>query len=291
MKNYTLIATAYNSEIRIYASNTTNLVEHARSIHDTWPTATAAFGRFLTVSSMMGLMYKDEETLTLQIKGDGPIDTMLVDVNAKGEIRGDIINPHVYLRNDADGSLDVGTAVGSGFLHVTKDLKMSKMFTSSSELVSGEIAEDFTHYFAVSEQTPSAVSLGVLVNKDQSVRHAGGFIIQVMPDASDETISYLENKIYEVGPISRWFDEGKSLEDLVSALSNNTEKLLDKKELKYKCSCSKDGFSKSLSALDEDTLNELIEDDNTEIICHFCKRKYLFTKEDLIKIKNEQKTD
>lgn len=290
MKNYAYIATAYNNQIRIYVSKTTNLVEEARTIHNTWPTATAAFGRFLTVSAMMGLMYKDDERLTLQITGDGKIGKMLVEANGKGEVRGEISNPKVHVEHPTiKNKLDVGSAVGKGFLHVTKDLGMRSMFTSSSELVSGEIAEDFTHYFAISEQTPSAVSLGVLVNQDGTVRHAGGFIIQVMPDASDDVITFLEKNLQEVGPVSRFFDEGKTLEELLSKLSNNTHKTLAQKELSYKCHCSKDGFAKSLAALDKESMDELINDEFIEIVCHFCHKKYVFSKDDLIKIKNAQK--
>lgn len=290
MKDYALIATAYNNEIRIYASQTTNLVRKAVEIHDTWPTATAALGRFLTVSVMMGLMYKDDERITLQIKGDGPINTMLVEANSKGEVRGDIINPHVYIRHETKGKLDVGAAVGNGFLHVTKDLGMRSMFTSSSELVSGEIAEDFAHYFTISEQTPTAVSLGVLVEQEKLVRSSGGFIIQVMPDATDETITLLENTIHKVGPVSRWFDEGKSLESLISALSNNTEKILDQRDISYTCNCNKKKFAVSLSALDNESMDSLIEDNGIEVVCHFCKSKYFFTKEELIEIKKIQQS-
>lgn len=288
MKDYALIATAYNNEIRIYASVTTNLVRESVRIHDTWPTATAALGRFLTVSVMMGLMYKDDERITLQIKGDGKIGTMLVEANSKGEVKGDIFNPHVYIRHETKGKLDVGSAVGNGFLHVTKDLGMRNMFTSSSELVTGEIAEDFAHYFAISEQTPTAVSLGVLVEQEKIVRSSGGFIVQVMPDATEETLQLLEDTIHRVGPVSRWFDEGKSLEALVSALSNDTEKILDTRDLSYKCNCSKEGFMSSLSALDNEAMDELIKDDGIEIVCHFCKKKYDITKEELIQIKEYQ---
>ena len=289
MKNKVYIATAYDNTIRMYVTNTTQLVEEARIIHDTWPTATAAFGRFITVSGLMGLMYKDEERLTIQVKGDGPIEKMLAEVNGTGEIRADINNPHVFLVHENEGKLDVGAGVGKGFIHVTKDLKMKNMFTSSSELVTGEIAEDFTHYFAISEQTPSAVSLGVLVDKDQSVRHAGGFIIQVLPGATDETINFLENNLHAVGPVSAWFDEGKSLEELVTALANGTEKILAEKSLEYKCRCSKEGFKRALATLDEDSMNELLEDELTEIVCHFCKKKYTFTNEEIKDIKANQK--
>jgi molecular chaperone Hsp33 len=288
MKNYALIATAYDNMARIYIGNTTNLVEEARQIHKTLPTATAAFGRFLTVSGLMGLMYKDDEKLTLQIKGDGPIGTMLVESNGLGVVRGDIINPNVYIRAKKEGKLDVGAAVGNGFLHITKDLNMKNPFTSSTELVSGEIAEDFANYFVVSEQTPSAVSLGVLVNVDQSVLSAGGFIVQVLPGASDEVITKLENSINGAGPISRWLNDGRTIEDMLEFISNGTQKVLATKELKYECNCSKDRFAKSLSALDNQTMDELIEDDGIEVECHFCKTKYNFTKDELIKFKDNQ---
>lgn len=288
MKDYAIIATAYEGQIRIYASNTRNLVTEAVRIHETWPTATAAFGRFLTVSVMMGLMYKDEERITLQIKGDGPIGTMLVEANSKGEVKGDIFNNQVYIRHETKGKLDVGAAVGKGQLHVTKDLGLRSMFTSTSELQTGEIAEDFAHYFAVSEQTPTAVSLGVLVEQEKLVRSAGGFIVQVLPGASEETLQLLENTIYKIGPVSRWFDENKTIEELVSALANNTEKVLDQRDLSYKCHCSKEGFSGSLAALDKETMDELIEDDGIEVICHFCKTKYNFSKDELKEIQRVQ---
>ncbi len=288
MKNYVYIATAFDNTVRIYVTNTTELVREATKIHDTWPTASAAFGRFLTVSGMMGLMYKDEERLTLQISGDGPIGKMLVETSGSGEVRGEINNPHVYLRSEKEGKLDVGGAVGKGFLHVTKDLRMRSNFTSSVELVSGEIAEDFTHYFVISEQTPSAVSLGVLIDKDHQVKHAGGFIVQVLPGATEETITFLENNLHAVGPVSGWFDEGKSLEGLLSAIANNTENILDKRELSYTCRCSKNGFAKSLSALDNQSMDKLLEDPEIEIVCHFCKKKYIFTNADLLEIKANQ---
>lgn len=288
MKDYALIATAYNHTARIYIGTSKNLVEEARKIHDTWPTASAAFGRFLTVSSLFGLMYKENERLTLQINGDGPIGKMLVETNGNGEVRGDISNPHVYIRAEQDGKLDVGAAVGNGLLHVTKDLHLKANYTSSSELVSGEIAEDFASYFVISEQTPSAVSLGVLVNNDSTIRYSGGFIVQLLPGASDDVIIKLENAINDAGPISRWLDEGKTIEEMLSKISNNTEVILDKHELKYKCHCSKDGFASSLAALDNESMDDLIEDGGIEVVCHFCKTKYHFSKEDLETIKAHQ---
>lgn len=288
MKDYALIATAYNHSVRIYIANSCDLVEEARRIHETLPTASAAFGRFLTVSALFGLMYKENERLTLQIKGDGPINSMLVETNGNGEVRGDIFNPRVYILDEKSGKLDVGSAVGKGLLHVTKDLHLKNAFTSSTKLVSGEIAEDFAHYFVSSEQTPSAVSLGVLVNTDGTIRHSGGFIVQLLPGASDDVITRLENNINDAGPISRWLDEGKTIEEMLSKISDNTEIILNKVPLKYHCHCSRDGFSRSLSALDNETMDDLIADGGIEVVCHFCKKKYQFTKKELEEIKANQ---
>lgn len=285
MKDYALIAYAYDKSVRIYAANTTNLVEHARQIHETWPTATAAFGRFLTVSALMGLMYKKEERITLRIKGDGPITSMLVEANSKGEVRGEINNPNVYIKYEdgpKKGKLNVGEAVGKGFLHVTKDLNMKEFFTSSAQLQTGEIADDFTYYFVVSEQVPSSVGLGVLVNTDQSVLASGGYILQLMPDASEEVISHLESVIKNLTPISTLIHDGKTPEEIISLLSDHTEQILEKKDLSYVCNCSKDGFARSLCSLDEQTMRELIdEDEGAEIVCHFCHKKYRFSKDEL----------
>jgi molecular chaperone Hsp33 len=292
MKDYALISYAYNKTVRIYVANSTNLVEKARQIHHTWPTATAAFGRFLTISVMMGLMYKEDETLTLRIKGDGPIGVMLVEANSKGEVRGEIQNPNVYLVYEdglKKGKLNVGSAVGNGFLHVTKDLNMKDYFTSSSEIQTGEIAEDFVYYFALSEQINSSVGLGVLVDKDQKVISSGGYILQLMPNVSEETITHLESVIANIPPVSELIHLKKTPEDILKILSSNTEEILAKREIKYHCHCTKDGFARSLSALDKKTMDELIdEDEKAEIECHFCKKKYVFSKNELIKIKEKQ---
>ncbi len=293
MKDYALIAYAYDKTVRIYVASSTNLVEKARKTHDTWPTATAALGRFLTVSAMMGLMYKEKERITLRIKGDGPIGSMLVEANTLGEVRGELANPHVYLQYEDgphQGKLNVGAAVGNGFLHVTKDLGMKEYFTSSSELQTGEIGDDLTYYFALSEQTPSSVGLGVLVDVDQSVLASGGYILQTMPNVKEETIKHLESLISTLPPMSTLIAEGKTPEDILTLLSNETEEILKKQSISYTCHCSKDSFSKSLSALDEETLDSLIhEDGQAEIECHFCHTKYLFLKDELIMLKQFRK--
>lgn len=294
MNDYALIATAYNKSVRIYVSTTTELVEEARKIHKTWPTATAAFGRFLTVSAMMGLMYKKGERITLKIKSDGPISNMLVEANPEGEVRGEINNPEVYIKYEdgpKKGKLNVGSAVGPGFLYVTKDLNMKEYFTSSSQLQTGEIGDDFTYYFALSEQVPSSVGLGVLVNVDQTVLASGGYILQLMPNVSEDTIQHLERVISTLPPITTLIHDGKTPEEILTMLSDNTHQILDKKTLSYTCHCSKEGFSKSLSALDEDTMHDLIhEDEGAEIICHFCHKKYHFSKEELEVINTSRKS-
>jgi molecular chaperone Hsp33 len=293
MNDYALISYAYNKTIRIYVASSTHLVEEARRIHQTWPTATAAFGRFLTVSAMMGLMYKDDEKITLRIKGDGPIGSMLVEANTLGEVRGEILNPHVYLKYEEGpkkGKLNVGAAVGSGFLHVTKDLGMKDYFTSSSELQTGEIGDDFTYYFAVSEQVPSSVGVGVLVDTDQTVLASGGYILQVMPECQEETLVFLESLIPKLPPMSSLIQEGKTPEEILNLLANGTEQILSKHEISYTCHCSKDGFARSLSALDDPTLDSLIhEDGKAEIECHFCKKQYVFDKKELEEIKINRK--
>jgi len=293
MKDYAIISTAYNNTVRIYVASSTQLVEEARKIHGTWPTATAAFGRFLTVSAMMGLMYKEGERITLRIKGDGPVGTMLVESNHLGEVRGEIQNPHVYITYEEGpkkGKLNVGLAVGKGFLHVTKDLGMKDYFTSSSDLQSGEIGDDFTYYFATSEQTPASVGVGVLVDPNQQCIASGGYILQLMPEVSEETISHIESLIKSIPPMSTLIHEGKTPEDILSILASGTEHMLRKQEISYTCHCSKDGFARSLAALDQETLHSLIhEDGQAEIECHFCKNKYIFIKEELLDIESSRK--
>lgn len=285
MKDYALKSYAYNKQVRIYVASSTQLVEEARRIHHTWPTASAAFGRVLTVSAMMGMMYKEEETLTIRVKGDGPIGSILVEANAQGEVRGEIVNPNVYIVYDEGpkkGKLNVGAAVGQGFIHITKDLKMRDYFTSSSEIQTGEIGDDFTYYFAMSEQTPSSVGVGVLVNPDQTIRAAGGYILQLMPDVSEDVIQQIESLIPTLPPMSTLIDQGKTPEDILHILANGTEQILEKKDITYLCHCSKEGFAKSLSTLDDQSLHDIIhEDGQAEIECHFCHTKYHFSKDEL----------
>ena len=293
MKDYALISYAYDKTVRIYASTTTNLVEEARNLHHTWPTDTAALGRVLTVSAMMGLMYKEGERITVRIKGDGPIGPITVESSGSGEVRAEILNPEVYIKYEDGpkaGKLNVGAAIGKGFLFVTKDLNMREYFTSSSELQSGEIGDDFTYYFTLSDQIPSSVGVGVLVDIDQHVLASGGYILQLMPNCLEPTITHLEKLIAELPPVSSLIEQGQSPEDIIHLLADGTEEILSKRELAYVCNCSKDRFARSLAALDDQTLDELIlDDEKAEVECHFCHKKYHYSKSDLLAIKQSRK--
>ncbi len=286
MKDYALIALAFNGEARIYTSVSTKLVEKSRKYHDTEPTATAAMGRFLTASAMMSLMYKDGERLNLKIIGDGPIGQMTVDAKF-GSVKSTIQNPNVYIKYEdglKKGKLNVGAAVGNGHLYVTKDWKRH-YFTSSSPLQTGEIGDDFTYFYATSEQTPSAVGLGVLVSKTKKVLAAGGFIVQVLPEASNQTITTLENTISKVTSITDLLKDNKTPEDILHILSSGTEKILEKHDIKYYCGCLKTKFRKSLLSLNKQALEEiLLEDKQAEIVCPYCGKKYLFTETELKEI-------
>lgn len=293
MRDYVIIGHAYNKTVRIYTATSTELVSHAQYIHKTWPTASAALGRFLTASAMMGLMYKDDERLTLRIKGDGPIGSMTVEANGQGEVRADISNPNVYFtyeQGPKKGKLNVSKAVGQGFLYVTKDLNMKEYYTSTSELVSGEIAEDFTYYFTTSEQTNSSVGLGVLVNPDQSIETSGGYIIQLMPGVTEQTIQTLETMIQSLKPVTTLLQEGHTPETLFDLLSNHEGVILKKSPISYHCPCSYDGFLNSLSSLSASALEPLAyEDHGAEITCHFCKKTYHVSEHDILEIIEKKK--
>lgn len=293
MKDYSLIAYAYNKTVRIYVASSTNLVEDARILHDTWPTATAAIGRVLTIGAMMGLMYKQGERITIKIKGDGPLGLVLVEAQPNGNVRCELKNPHVYLKYDdvkLKHKLNIGKAVGNGFLQVIRDSNLKNVFTSSSELQTGEIGDDFTYYFTVSEQIPSSVGVGVLVDTDQSVIASGGYILQLMPGVSEETITQLEKTIKEIPPLSSLIHNNKTPEEILAILANGTESILKKAPINYVCNCSIYGFSNSLSALSDDTIDTLItEDGQAEVECHFCHNKYLFSKDELHIIKKNRK--
>ena len=289
MKDYVLKAFLFDKNVRIYAASSTNLVEEARKLHGMWPTSSAALGRFLTIAAMMSLRYKSNEHLTIKIDGQGPIGEMLVEAS-NGVVKGSIHNPEVFMQYN-DGHLAVGKAVGNdGYITVTKDLHMSKPFTSFSPLQTGEIGDDFTYYFLTSEQIPSSIGAGVLVNPDNSIKAAGGFIIELLPSCPEEVISKLENILKNLKPISQMIDEGYTPLDIIKEIANDDYEILEEKDIKYHCDCSKERFRRGLKVIGKDELLDIINtDQKAEILCHFCMKKYIFTKEELEEIVDEMK--
>lgn len=285
MKDYVIRAIDEKGSIRIFIANTTNLVEEVRSIHKTMPTGTAALGRTLTAASIMGRMMKgDNDSISIQIRGDGPIGNVVASSNSKGEVRGYVGNPMVDLPLKNNGKLDVGRAIGrNGRVIVIKDFGLKEPYIGQSNIVSGEIAEDLTYYFAHSEQQPSAVNLGVLVDKDLSVKASGGYIVQLLPDASDEDIDILEESIKKSEPISTLIDKGFTPEDILKEVFGKFNmSILKKEEVEFKCNCSRDRIEKALKSLGEKEIKDIIEEDGkAEIVCHFCNKKYNFSKKDL----------
>ncbi len=289
MSDYIVRATAANAEIRAFAATTKEMVEYSRSIHETSPIVTAALGRLLTAGAMMGSMMKgDRDLLTIQIVGDGPVGELLVTANAKAEVKGYAKVPDVMLPPNYFGKLDVGGAVGRGFLRVIKDLGMKEPYSGQTELVSGEIAEDLTYYFATSEQVPSSVGLGVLMNKDNTVAQAGGFIIQVMPFASEETLDKLEERLKNMKSVTTLLSEGNTPEEILKQILGEMDiEYMTTLPTGYHCDCSRDRVERALISLGAEELEDMIRDgQDIETNCQFCNRHYVFTPEDLARIKD-----
>lgn len=290
MKDYVIRATAGDGQVRAFVANTTNMVEEARRLHDTTKVATAALGRTITATSMMGLMMKnDGDKITVIIKGGGPIGSILATSNSKGIVKGYVENPYVEVPDYENGKLNVAAAVGTnGVVKVTKDLGLREPYNGAYPIVSGEIAEDLTHYFALSEQTPSIVALGVLTT-GLHVEHAGGLIVQLMPDATEETISQLEQNISKLSSITTMMSEGKTPEDILSiVLEGLNPRILDTIEVGFECECSKERVKKVLIAIGKYELQAIIdEQQEAEIGCQFCSSKYKYTEEELREILNE----
>ena len=279
---------AYNGKISITCIKTTDVVEEARKIHDLTPVATAAFGRLLTITLLMGEEMKGNgDNVTVQVKGNGPIGTMLAVSNNIPEVRGYVQNPNIDLPLNEFGKLDVGGAVGNeGYIHVIKDMGLKEPYIGVANLTSGEIADDFTNYFVNSEQRQTAVALGVLVDKN-GVREAGGYLITPMPDATEEEISKVEKGIFEAGAISKMLDNNLSLSEIAKKVTGdkNIKVIEDNKVPKYKCNCSKEKMAEALISIGKKELEDIIrEDGKAELVCHFCNKKYNFTKEELEEI-------
>lgn len=284
MADYIIRASAADSQIRAFAATTRELVEHARSIHNTSPVATAALGRLLTAGVIMGSMMKGEDDiLTLLIKGNGPIEGLTVTADSKGTVKGYAYNPEVLLHANEKGKLDVGGAVGEGILSVIKDLGLKEPYTGQTHLVSGEIAEDIAYYYAASEQVPSVVALGVLMNKENTVRRAGGFIIQLMPFAEDSVIDRLEKKVSEISSITKLLDQDMTPEMILEyILGDFGLEILDRLPASFACNCTKHREEKAILSIGRKEINEMIEENKPiEVNCHFCNTHYRFSVEEL----------
>ena len=287
MKDYLVRATAADAQIRAFAATTRQMVETARQKHDTSPVVTAALGRLLTAGSMMGSMLKGEEDLlTLQVTGDGPMGGMTVTADSKGHVKGYANEPQVILPANSQGKLDVGGAVGSGILRVIQDSGLKDPYVGQTVLQTGEIAEDLTYYFATSEQVPSSVGLGVLMERDNTVRQAGGFIVQLMPFAEEETISRLEQNLGKIRSVTSMLDEGLTPEELLGLVLEGMDiQFRDTCEGEFSCSCSKERVEKALISIGREEIDKMIADgEPIEVKCHFCNKGYQFSVQELEEI-------
>ncbi|MFD1030293.1 Hsp33 family molecular chaperone HslO [Metaplanococcus flavidus] len=284
MADYLVRGLAFGGSVRVFAVDSTETVGETQKRHMMWPTATAAVGRLMTGGVMFGAMLKGNDKVVLKMDGGGPLGAILVDSNAHGGVRGYAINPQTHLDLSAKGKLDVSGAVGKdGMLSVIKDLGMRDFFTGQSPIVSGEIAEDLTYYFAVSEQIPSSVGLGVLVDTDNSVLAAGGFIVQLMPDAEEAAIDKLEKSLANIEPVSKMVQRGYSPEKILEEIfgEGNVE-ILDRIPVKFECNCSKERFAEGIIGLGKEEIQKMIEEDGSaETQCHFCLETYHYSKEEL----------
>lgn len=284
MKDTIIRGMAANNQVRFFCAYTKDVVETARSLHNTSPIATAALGRLLTAGSIMGSMCKnDSDILTLQIQCSGPIGGLTVTSNANAQVKGYVNNPKVMLPPSEKGKLDVGKAVDLGVLSVIKDIGLKEPYIGQSNLVSGEIAEDLTYYFATSEQIPTSVALGVLMEKDNTVKHAGGFIFQMMPFAEESLISDLEERLKEFTSITALMEQGMSPADMMEKLFDNYDIVInDTITPHYQCDCSKQRVYSAVMSIGKNDLAEMIADNKPiEVSCHFCNKKYIFDVEEL----------
>ena len=287
MKDYMVRATAANAQIRAFACTTKETVEMARAAHNTSPVVTAALGRLLSAGAMMGSMLKGEdELITLQIKGDGPVGGLTVTADGNGHVKGYANVPDVILPANAQGKLDVGGAVGNGVLSVIRDMGLKDPYVGQTELQTGEIAEDLTYYFAVSEQVPSVVGLGVLMNRDNTVRQAGGFIVQLMPFAEEEVISRLEQNVQKINSVTSLLEEGHTPESLLEKVLEGFDMQINEKtDTRFHCNCTRERVEKALISIGRKELNEMIQEGKPiEMNCHFCNTNYTFTVEEMKEI-------
>lgn len=288
--DYIVRATAANNQIRAFAATTRNLVEHARAAHNTSPVATAALGRLLTAGAMIGTMMKGEkDLLTLQIKAGGPLNGITVTADSKGNVKGYVGNPNVVLHANDKGKLDVAGAVGVGFLNVIKDMGMKEPYAGQTMLQTSEIAEDLTYYFATSEQVPSSVGLGVLMEKDNTVKQAGGFILQLMPFTEEAVISRLEENLKKVTSVTQMLEEGCTPEKILEILLEGFDlEFNETAPTQFYCNCTRQRVERALISIGKKDIQEMIDEGKEiEMNCHFCNKHYKFSVEDLKRILKE----
>lgn len=296
LKNILKRGTSVDGSIRVFAAVTTDIANEAQKIHNTLPVASAALGRTLTGAVLMSAagLKSETDSITLQIKGDGPIGSLIACCNSALEVRGYVTNPYVDLPLNSKGKLDVGGAVGQGTLSVVRDLGLKEPYIGQVPLVSGEIAEDITAYYASSEQTPTAMGLGVLVDVDHTIKAAGGFMVQMMPGSTDETAKQLEENLNKIKPVTTMIAEGMTAEDIIFAVTEGIDFLVNNKEEypEYKCTCSRERMEKALISIGKKELDDIIEEQGSaEMTCHFCNNKYNFSKEELIALAEAAKPE
>lgn len=282
-----------DGSVRVFAAVTTDLVNEAFRIHRTFPTATAALGRTLTAAAIMGTHLKnDTDSVTLQFCGDGPIGNIIAVSDNKSHVRGYVTNPFLQLPLNENGKLDVAKAVGKGYLNVVRDLSMKEPYTGQVPIVSGEIAEDITYYYAKSEQIPTAIGLGVLVDKDHSVLCSGGFMIQLMPEATEETAVRLEEILKELPPVTQMIQDGMTAEDIFFRVTDGFDMLMENKTItpQYECKCSRERMERALISIGKEELQSIIDEQGeAELTCQFCDNKYTFSKDELVELLNKAK--
>lgn len=286
MTDYLVRGIGFGGEVRVFAVRSTETVGEAQRRHNTWPIVSAALGRSMTAAVMMGAMLKGDDKITIKIEGNGPAGPIIIDANAKGDVRGYVTNPHVHFELNEQGKLDVRRVVGTeGALTIVKDLGLRDMFSGQTPIVSGEIAEDFTYYFATSEQVPSSVGLGVLVNSDNTILAAGGFILQLMPGCSEETITAIEQQLSTIEPVSKMIEKGYTPEQILEAVLGEEGQLdvLSTMPIQFQCQCSKERFGAAIIGLGVGEIQAMIDEDGqAEAHCHFCEEKYLFSEQELV---------
>ncbi|MGY3778682.1 Hsp33 family molecular chaperone HslO [Isobaculum melis] len=290
MSDYLIKTVCFEGQIRAYAVCATETVSEAQRRHDTWSASSAALGRTMVGTVLLGATLKGDDKMTVKVEGNGPVGPIIVDGNGKGTTKGYITNTKVSLPPNELGKIDVKGAVGTeGSLTVIKDLGLKDTFSGTVPLISGELGEDFTYYMANSEQVPSAIGLSVLVDTDDSIKAAGGFMIQVMPDATNETITLLEEKIAEMPLVSSLLDDGESPEQILARImGEDNVKVLEKMPIKFECDCSKERFATAIIALGADEIQSMIDEDHgAEAECHFCGKHYHYSEADLEELKAE----